>query len=147
MSNCYVRSDPADPKSPKICTKGFPYPIMDETLIVFPLQSEDERKKYVDQSEENISQSSEEKMDYIDKCKVNYVKIKAILDALAYVQVKKLRSNEPFPLEYKLEQLLKATKMTHLNYIDAIRTSIRKPTVFYRRSSNDIMVNPYNKDI
>ena len=117
MSNCYVRSDPADPKSPKICTKGFPYPIMDETLIVFPLQSEDERKKYVDQFEENISQSSEEKMDYIDKCKVNYVKIKAILDALAYVQVKKLRSNEPFPLENKLEQLLKASKMTHIQFV------------------------------
>ena len=153
MGNCYLRTDPNDPNSPRKCTKGFPYPILDESIIVFPLHcndAEDEKKRRKNQDdplEKGRWKSNEEKKEYVEKCKANFVKIKTTLDILAYIQTKRLRENEQFPALIEFEQFLLNNKLSRIEYIDALRTSIIKPTVFYKRTSHDIMVNPYNKDI
>ena len=147
MTNCIVKIDSEDPKSKHTCKQGFPFPLFDESVILFPLNCDKKKRRNEDALDEGRWKTIEEKMDYIEECKAIHIRIKQWLDITVYNQLKRLRNNEPFDTKVTMEEFLDTMKLTKEKYIDALRTAIRKPSVFYKRTSHDIMVNPYNKDI
>jgi ATP-dependent DNA helicase PIF1 len=101
------------------CKKNYPWPIFETTTILEPL------------SNQYQSASANSK-----QIKSNLNKINIKLNQLA------LNLSEQ-----SLEEMLHELKISFDDYIIAIRSSINVPTVFYKRSSCDIMTIPYNSTI
>jgi exonuclease III/nucleoside-triphosphatase THEP1 len=101
------------------CKKNYPWPIFEKTTILEPLS--------------DYEQSSSPKSKQI---KTNLNKINSKLNQLSL----NLR-------EVSLGDLLEELEISFDDYITAIRSSIKVPTVFYKRSSFDIMTIPYNSTV
>jgi len=52
-----------------------------------------------------------------------------------------------FTEKIEFKEFLQSLECTLLEYIDAVRSSISRPTVFLRRDTNAIFVNGYNRDL
>ncbi|CAF1065793.1 unnamed protein product [Brachionus calyciflorus] len=103
---------------------GFPWPILNETIILEPLE--------IDKIDEN------EKM----RIKTNYFNIRQHLEE-AY-QVELYKSSR---VETTLDMILSRVGISFDQYIYFLRWSISLAAVFLKRSCKDIMMNPYNKKI
>jgi hypothetical protein len=123
MANCHIRKT-IDGTEELLCKYNFPYPILEKTIILEPLDPEDERFAQAER---------------------NYLKIKHRLELC------KMNLSEPFDEKsfkfLRLDQLLTELNLTFDEYILALRSSINKSTVFLKRNSAEIFLNNYNKDI
>ena len=103
----------------EVCKYGFPWPLLEKTIILEPLDCEKnakcaEKKKYY-----NLRKELER------------------IDLLWRTEKK----------ETSLEDLLKNISYTYDDYIYTLRSSIKRSTVFLKRTCKDLMINPYNKQI
>ena len=98
-----------------ICRFGIPYPPMLATEILMPLSSEYPAGKRI-------------------MAKQNLIRVKAELE--------KIRK-DGFP-EHTYSDFLKLLDLTETQYLEAIRSNIRRPTVFLKREVNAVFINAYN---
>ena len=110
------------------CQYGFPKPILEETIILEPFKTE--------------FRNTEE----FKQLKKQYRRIHKALDELSKHNETFFKINK-FPIEIKLGTFLEALNIDYKTYLDCIKTSILRTTVFLRRRSMEIMTNNYNKDI
>ena len=136
--NCRMPLDAEDPDGEFICKKGFPFPILDESMVLLPLF---EKKKG--------EQFTEEQLEEIDKGKTLYAQIRGHLNKIADDQVKRMTRGEKFRKNFTLNEYLARFNppLAYDKYINAIRATLTYATVFYKRTSHDIMINPFNKDL
>lgn len=114
-SNCLLK----DENKKEVCKYGFPWPIMDITHILEPLDCEKPERLIAKQK---------------------YYKVREEL-----VNVDLLWKNEK--KETTLEELLSKLNFSYENYLLALRASIKRTTVFLKRSCKELMINPYNKSM
>ena len=105
----------------RICKYGFPWPILEETLILEPLG--DDYSKDEKQSSYDTFITIKHKFEKVDK------------------------ENKYFNIYVSLKDFLNDMNITYQEYILAFRSSINKSTVFLKRTCRDLMTNPYNKSI
>ncbi len=104
------------------CRFGIPFCPMDKTCILMPIEIEDDKEK-------------------ID-CKKKFNSIK---EYLANQEVWH-KENKKFS-DATFDQFLSDLKMTKDEYINCIRTKLKKPTIFLKRNVSDININSYNEHI
>jgi hypothetical protein len=104
------------------CSKGYPFPILDKSVVLEPLPQETETER-----------------EEFKRCYGNFLTIMKMLEELAISPFKR----KPFGLR----QFLIVLQMAELDYFRALRSSISKTTIFHERKSNEIMIVPYNKAI
>ena len=105
-------------KHKKMCRFGFPKPPMEKTCILEPFSEID-----CDKSERNH----------------HLAKWKAIQDKLNVIH----NSQEPMSFDLFLDSL----SLTRDEYLNAVRASIKTPTVFLKRKTSESRINGYNKDV
>lgn len=108
-------------KNKKRCRFNFPKPPMEKTKILIPLP-------------DDISNVEKE------FAKTNF---KLLSNKLKFI-IKKNNFNQFKNLSY--EDFLKYVELNEENYLLAIRSSIKEPTVFYKRNVYSIMTNNYSED-
>ncbi|KAJ8050303.1 hypothetical protein HOLleu_03452 [Holothuria leucospilota] len=64
-----------------------------------------------------------------------------------YQKITELLKTHVNGLDITFEQFLKHVNLNEEEYIEAIRTSIKAPTVFLKRNPNAIRINPYMKNL
>lgn len=113
----------------KICKNNFPKPIFDNTHILLPFEKETNQSKA------------------FKHAKKNFLIIRAHLYALVEAQSSAIKKNKPIPRVIRETEFLNFLNMTQKEYINAIRTTILRTTVFLKRNSHEISFNNYNRDI
>lgn len=98
---CYKRNE-------KHCRFNIPYWPMDQTRILLPMASDDNRRK-------------------------NFI-VKATF----------MRKNLEEKVYHSFESFLEDCDCSHENYLNVIRASIRRPTVFLKRSLDELWTNSFN---
>ena len=101
----------------KICKFNFPLPPMPKAMILEPL-----RESYFVEDE-------------LNEIKKHWDKIKSILDEMKYGE------NTTF------ETFLEKLELTEGQYIEAIRYSLKRPTLLLKRSPSEIRINNYNTNL
>jgi hypothetical protein len=114
-----------------VCKYGFPWPILDHTIILEPIQC----------MNNNIEKEAKK------KAKRDYLMIKHELEKIAKDQERCIKNQEEMPNTFTLRQFLIQLHLNMDEYIMALRSSIRQSKVFLNRNSSEIMINPYNKMI
>lgn len=102
-------------RNSKSCRFSFPKYVMRETEILLPLT-------------QNLLSSEDMK------------KIAENLDKIDLKMLELFKKNSNIPHSDLLTEL----KLTHEEYIDAIRSTVKRPKLFLRRSSLEVAINPYN---
>ncbi|MFN7491091.1 MAG: DUF6570 domain-containing protein [Chryseotalea sp.] len=126
-----------DEENEKVCKYGFPWPILDQTLILQPILKPEAQREGYD----------------IQKLKSNYKEIKSLLNEYAdefrkYLKKRKRGDkNAIAPKVITQKACLTELGMSYIDYVLAIRCNLKRITVFNKRTSYDIMMNPYNLDI
>lgn len=110
-------------KNKNKCRFNFPRPPMNKTRILLPLP-------------ENIQNNDKE------QAKSNFKLLSKKLKSLTKAKGILLSEYKDFAFE----DFLKLIDMNEDNYILAIRSSLKEPTVFYKRNVYSIMTNNYNDD-
>jgi len=105
----------------QICKHGFPKPMLHQTMILEPL---------------DVGSQND-----ISRMKREYSQIRAALKCLVRLK----EENEKFYITF--ENFLKDINLTTVSYINALRSSIKKPTLFLKRQSDEIMNMEYNSSI
>lgn len=123
----------------KFCKYGFPWPILDRTLILDPL-IDAKGKVYASGAQD------QNEIELLEDSRKNFYRIKMELNKLANEQSKARKNKTSLPY-ISFGDFLDKLDMTVEEYILALRASINTPTVFHRRTSHEIMINPYNKSI
>jgi len=125
--NCLVDNpDPVCNNDAKLCKYGFPWPILNETIILEPLHAEHKPR--------------------LNELKKLYSKIRYELTQLVAHRKRCLENNSDFE-EVTQEMFLENLNISYVDYILALRTSVQKTKVFLKRSCHDLMINPYMKDL
>ena len=121
------------------CKYNFPHPIIDDTVILAPYTEEDYDKMSLKQ---------------INDRRAYFYRIKIMLNRVEEErnEIAKRNKKSPPSMRTQLTELteidfLKLIEINKVNYLEALRTSIDRITVFYKRTSFSIMLNNYNKDI
>lgn len=125
--------------SHKFCKYGFPWPILDRTLILDPL-IDAKGKVYAS----GVQDQNE--IEIVEDARKNFYKIKVELNKLANEQSKARKNKATLPC-ISFGDFLDKLDISLEEYILALRASINTPTVFHRRTCHEIMINPYNKSI
>jgi hypothetical protein len=112
------------------CKYGFPWPILDNTIILLPLKN-----------------TTDDEQDILRTAKLNYAKIKNRLDLIAQEQERCIKIRKCVPKAITQNQFLQHLNFTLEEYMTAIRSNIMQAKVFLKRTSAEIMINPYNKNI
>ena len=123
----------------KFCKYGFPWPILDRTLILDPL---------VDAGGKVFAsgmQNSIDLMKMVDTARSNFFRIKSQLNRMARDQARCRKNKTKYSTITTFGQFLDKLELSFDDYILALRTSINTPTVFLKRTCYEIMINPYNK--
>ena len=123
----------------KFCKYGFPWPILDRTLILDPL-IDAKGKVYASGAQD------QDEIELLEESRRNFFRIKVELNKLANEQAKARKNKSSLPT-ILFEEFLDKLDLSLEQYILALRSSINTPTVFHRRTCHEIMVNPYNKSI
>lgn len=126
-------------ESHKFCKYGFPWPILDRTLILDPL-IDAKGKVYAS------GHQDQNEIELLENSRKNFFRLKVELNKLANEQAKARKNKSRLPY-ISFDGLLDKLDMSLEDYILALRASINTPTVFHRRTCHEIMVNPYNKSI
>lgn len=108
-------------RNKKKCRFNFPRPPMDKTTILLPLPEE------ISNNEKDFAKTN---------CKILYDKLKYILKSNRLTDFK----------HFSYEDFLKYISLNEQDYLLALRSSIKEPTVFYKRNVYSIMTNNYNED-
>ena len=101
----------------KICRFNFPIPPMPRSVILEPL-----KETYF-------------KEDELKEMKKHYDQIKNVLDEIKYGQ------------DMAFDTFLEKLKLTENQYLKAIRYSLKRPTLFLKRSPFEIRINNYNPNL
>jgi hypothetical protein len=158
--NCQVDQpiyEEEDGKRVSLCKYGFPRPILNETMILDPLLPRHARGVHEnwieDEEEEDVSSQMK---DSFERARKNYYRIRKVLNKLAYTQEEWIRTkslkdddklkkhNHP---DLFLGDLLEKLNLDYDDYILALRSNIKRSTVFLKRTCHEIMINNYNRDI
>lgn len=124
----------------KFCKYGFPWPILDRTVILDPLQNT-KGKVYAS------GKSNEEDQNILEKAQKDYFKIKQELERIVREQEKARKKRAPAPKPIEMSEFLDELGVSYDEYMLALRSSIKSPTVFLKRTCHELMINPYNKMI
>ena len=111
--------------------------MLDRTLILDPLV-DSKNKIHLPDDDETMA------LQRLEQAKGNYLRIKQELDNMAKEQAKARKTKKTLP-QIKLSDFLESLDISFDDYILALRASINTPTVFHKRTSEEIMINPYNK--
>ena len=122
--NCTIRKT-IDGTEELFCKYNFPFPILDKTIILEPLDLNDDRFVTAER---------------------NNVKIRKKLEILGKVNLKEEYDENTYDL-VSLNALLTELNLNYDEYILALRSSINKSTVFLKRNSAEVLLNNYNTDI
>ena len=121
------------------CKYNFPMPIIEETVILAPYTDED-----IDNMTNRVYQNR----------KMFFLRIKYWLNIIEDRRKDVIRRNKGVPLslqtqfnEISLGEFLALIEITFNEYTEALRSSIMRITVFYKRTAFSVMLNNYNKDI
>ena len=129
-----------DESGEKRCKYNFPWPILDQTMILEPFFAK--LKNIADQDPASAElQKRKHRM-----ANNNYKRIHAELEAIVKEQKRFRRAKMPIAL-IKQDEFLRMLDLSFDEYVLALRTSIYSNTVFLKRTSYDIMINPYNHDL
>ncbi|RNA26900.1 ATP-dependent DNA helicase PIF1, partial [Brachionus plicatilis] len=101
------------------CKYGYPMPILDETIILKPIDA---------------------KSDGYENAFRNYMKIRKKLE-----EADSLFRNKKE--ETTLAVILTQLNISYVDYKDALASSITRIGVFLKRNSKELMINPYNKEL
>lgn len=123
----------------KFCKYGFPWPILDRTLILDPL-IDAKGKVYAS------GVKDQDEIELVENSRKNFSSIKVELNKLANEQAKARKNKTPLP-NISFADFLDKLDISFDEYILALRASINTPSVFHRRTCHEIMINPYNKSI
>jgi len=102
----------------KICRFGFPKPPLPETMILNPFDKKEDKK-------------------VIETHRKTY----------ANIQEKLTSMGRSFKENINFQEFLQSLSLTNEEYILAVRSSIRRATVFLRRETSEIFINNYNKKL
>ena len=116
-TNCTI----VDKYGNEICKYGFPWPIMNSTIILEPFD------KDVSQFEKDDA--------YDDFIRIR-VKLTSVVNRFKLAKI-----------QISLDELLSDLNISFDQYKHAFRASISKPTVFLKRNCQELMLNSYNKSI
>lgn len=119
------------------CRFSFPQFPMRETLILEPLENEEEINPEVI----NLEELSRIKLDgylYKKKLKETYKMIKKEI-------IIRLKQKDNLNISY--EEFLTSLNITHDYYIEVIRSKLKKAKIFLRRKLCDVKINNYNSKI
>ena len=133
MTNCKVFDDEEDPNV-FTCKYGYPFPILDDTHIMEPFSPSGDI-------------FTEEETNHIRLAQLDYKIIKEKLEDISKLQFDCQKKKKKFESKLNQEQFMDKIGFTKIRYLDAIRSSINATTVFMKRSSHDININPYNKEL
>jgi len=120
--NCLVDSGE---QNVKVCKYGYPWPILDQTLILEPLHEEHKGKR---------------------EYRLLFTRIREELNKIVDERKKCIKDASPF-VEVDQDAFLKRLDISFVNFVLALRSSIKSTKVFLKRTSADLMINPYMKDI
>ena len=132
LGNCKILDE--DDPNKFTCKYGYPFPILDETHIMEPFSPADEL--YTDEEKDRIRQAHED-----------YHTIKEKLDDITRRQHLSKKQNRYFEKKINQKEFMDLLGFNKIRYLDAIRSTVKNTTIFYKRTSHDINVNPYNKDL
>ena len=125
------------------CKRGFPWPIIDETLILAPF-SKDERRSNPDMIRKAFENYGEI---YKELKKIEEEQNKFYKFTAAEMRGRPMPSKpETIHFEEFMDLNLN-NRMTKVEYIEALRVTIERTTVFLQRTSDDFQFNPYNTEI
>ena len=126
--NCILKNDDNDHV---LCKYGFPWPIMDSTIILEPLKTGTSNKRKIILAEyyqilrgELTTVAKEYEKD--NQQEKQTISLTDFLEQLSIV------------IDKEVDQDL---------YLEILRSSIKRSTVFLRRNCRELMLNPYNKFI
>ena len=102
------------------CKYNFPWPILNETVILEPLDKEKEKN--------------------FKNLQLEYFKLRRIL----LIIHNDWKENK---VETSLDDLLQIMKLSYDEYLKVLSSSITRTTVFLRRTCKELMINAYNRDI
>jgi hypothetical protein len=115
----------------RLCKYGFPQPILNETHILEPFDKDSRR---------NLTKS------FVDSYR-RFMEIKNFLHNHSKELKKRYKNNKHVVPFMTQQDIMIELNMTEVEYIEALRSSIIRTTVFLMRTSEDICINPYNKQI
>ncbi|CAF0967783.1 unnamed protein product [Brachionus calyciflorus] len=119
IHKCKDNCETFDKDKNKICKYGFPLPILDRTIILEPLNEND---------------------DNYSKSKLDYFEIRQRLDEVYNTWRTK-------GISINLENFLASLNIDFDAYLLALRSSITRNTVFLVRTCKEIRLNQYNQEI
>lgn len=115
------------------CKYNYPMPIIANTIVLEPFLDSDEIDNY--QLQKNFK--------LIKFALILIVKKRKIQAKIN----KKKQSNQLKLFDISQENFLSILDLDYLEYIDSLRFSIKRTTVFIKRNCSDLMINAYNRDI
>ena len=145
--NCWQQQKESDMETSsgsenESCKYFFPWPILDDTHILQPLILT------TNNNNDNKNDRAAQRQTYKRALK-NWYTIYAVLRVLENRLVECLKQNRnQFPVPIRQDEFLREVlQMTYQEYILALRAPLKRSTVFLKRNSNEITINPYNRQI